>query len=158
MSAGKAVVPYRTPQRKHSRPAAEAICCIAGQKHHSLSVTIYDTINISPHFASLPWMPIDLRILHKLACRCYNSLVCATTPPCSTVPVYLTELKAYKPTRQLRSSTDTSILCFPSVRTRSLGQRSFSHAAPSIWNSLLCKVRPSNTLTSFKSDLFKLSY
>ena len=54
MSAGKAVVPYRTPQRKHSRPAAEAIRCIAGQKHHSLSVTIHDTIHISPHFASLP--------------------------------------------------------------------------------------------------------
>ena len=42
---------------------------------------------------------------------------------------------------QLRSSSDTSILCLPSVRTHSLGQRYFFCAAPSVWNSLPCKVR-----------------
>ena len=48
----------------------------------------------------------------------------------STAPGYLTELfNVYKPTRQLRSSSDTAILCLPSVRTHSLGQRSFSYAA-----------------------------
>ena len=65
-------------------------------------------------------------------------------------------------TCQLRSSSDTSILCLPSVRRHSLGQRSFSYAAPSVWNSLPCKVRSSNTPTAFKSPLkshlFKLSY
>ena len=35
-------------------------------------------------------------------------------------------LKVYKPTHQLRSSSDASILCFPSVRMHSLGQGSFS--------------------------------
>ena len=65
-------------------------------------------------------------------------------------------------TCQQRSSSDTSILCLPSVRRHSLGQRSFSYAAPSVWNSLPCKVRSSNTPTAFKSPLkshlFKLSY
>ena len=36
----------------------------------------------------------------------------------STAPAYMTKLlKVYKPTRQLRSSSDTSIVCLPSVRT-----------------------------------------
>ena len=73
--------------------------------------------------------------------------------PQFTVPGYLTELNVYQPTRQLRSSSDTSILCFPSVRTHSLGQRSCSYAALSVLNSLPCKIRSSNTLISFKSSL-----
>ena len=47
----------------------------------------------------------------------------------STAPVYI-------PARQLRSSSDTNILCLHSVRTHSHGRRSFSYAAPSLWNSL----------------------
>ena len=51
---------------------------------------------------------------------CYNCLN-------STAPDYLTELlRINKPTRQLRSSSDISILCIPTVGTHSLGQRSFS--------------------------------
>ena len=70
--------------------------------------------------------------------RCYDCLN-------STAPVYLTELlKVYKPTCQLCSSSDTSILCLPFVCTQSLGQRSFSYAALSVWNSLPCEVRSSN--------------
>ena len=52
--------------------------------------------------------------------------------------------------------------CLPSVRSHSLGLRSFAYAAPSVCNSLPCKVRSSSKLTSFESslklDLFKLSY
>ena len=67
---------------------------------------------------------------------------------------YLTELlRIYKPTRQLRSSSDTSILCIPTVRTHSLGQRSFSYAAPAVWNTLPYEIRSSNTTSSFKSSL-----
>ena len=67
---------------------------------------------------------------------------------------YLTELlRIYKPTGQLRSSSDTSTLCIPTVRTHSFGQRSFSYAAPAIWNTLPYKIRSSNTISSFKSSL-----
>ena len=78
--------------------------------------------------------------------------------PQFTVPGYLTELNVYQPTRQLRSSSDTSILCFPSVRTHSLGQRSCSYAVLSVLNSLPCKIRSSNTLISFKSSLKSYIY
>ena len=87
---------------------------------------------------------------------CYNCLN-------STAPDYLTELlRIYTPTRQLRSSSDTSILCIPTVRTHSLGQRAFSYAAPTVWNTLPYEIRSSNTISSFKSSLktylFQQSY
>ena len=64
--------------------------------------------HISPHLASLHWLPIDSRIQYKLSSVYYNCLN-------STAPDYLTELlRIYKPTRELRSSADTSILCIPS--------------------------------------------
>ncbi|WP_419650303.1 reverse transcriptase domain-containing protein, partial [Thiolapillus sp.] len=84
-----------------------------------LVLRVSKTDHISPHLASLHWLPIDSRIQYKLSSLCYNCLN-------STAPDYLTELlRIYKPTRQLRSSSDTSILCIPTVRTHSLGQRSF---------------------------------
>ena len=33
------------------------------------------------------------------------------------------------------------ILCIPTARTHSLGQRSFSYAAPAVWNTLPYKIR-----------------
>ena len=67
------------------------------------------------------WLP-NTKKKNKLAYLCYNCLN-------STAPVYWTAepLTAYKPTRQMRwVSSDTSILRLSSVRTHSLGQRSFS--------------------------------
>ena len=88
-----------------------------------LVLRVSETDHISPHLASLHWLPIDSWIQHKLSSLCYNC-------PNSTAPNYLTELlRVYKPTLQLRSSSDTSILCIPTVHTHSLGQRSFSYAA-----------------------------
>ena len=86
--------------------------------------------HISPHLASLHWLPIDSWMQYKLSSLCYNCLN-------STAPDYLTELlKIYKPTHQLHSSSDTSILCIPTVRTHLLCQRSFSYAAPTVSNTL----------------------
>ena len=108
---------------------------------------VFKMDHISPHFASVHWLPIDSLIQYKLSFLCYNCLN-------STAPDYLTELpRMYKPTRQLHSSFDTSILCIPSVRTHLLGQRSFSYAAPAVWNALPYKIRSSSTLSSFKSSL-----
>ena len=104
------------------------------------------TNHISPYLASLHWLPTNSRIQYKLVSLCYNCLNLAA-------PIYSTGLlKVYKPTRWLRSFFDTSILCLPSVCTPSVGRRSFSCAALSVWNSLPCNVRSSNSLTSFKSS------
>ena len=111
-----------------------------------LVLRVSKTDHISPHFASLHWLPINSRIQY-ISSICYKCLN-------STAPDYLTELlRIYKPTLQLRSSSDTSILCIPTVRTHSLGQRSFSYAAPAVWNTLPYEIRSSDTLSSFKSSL-----
>ena len=130
------------------------LSCPAVHNPARLVLRIPQTDGIVPHLASLHWLPIDSRIPYKLASLCYNCLSSAAS-------VYLTELLiVYKSVRQLRSSSDTSILCLPSVCMHSLGQRPFSCAAPSVWNSLPCKVRSSSTLPSFalslKPHLFKL--
>ena len=76
-----------------------------------LLLRVSQTDHISPHLASLHWLPIDSRIQYKLSSLCYNCLN-------STAPGYLAELlRIFMPTRQLRSSSDTSILCIPTVRT-----------------------------------------
>ena len=60
--------------------------------------------NISPHLASLHWLPIDSRIKYKLACICYNSLS-TNSPP------YLSDLlTVYTASRQLRSCSDNNTL------------------------------------------------
>ena len=87
-----------------------------------------------------------------------NSPICATTVSAG----YLTEpLKVYKPTRQLRSSSDTSILCL-SLCARTRLVRDVFLVMHRLSGTLPCKVRSSNTLTSFKSSmkshLRKLSY
>ena len=69
------------------------------------------TNHISPFLASLHWLPIDSWIQNKLLSLCYNCLN-------STAPGCFTELlRVYRPTRQQRSSSGTSILCLPSVHT-----------------------------------------
>ena len=112
--------------------------------------------HISPHLASLHWLPIDSRIKYKLACICYN---CMST----NSPPYLSDLlTVYTAARQLRSSSDNSVLRRPSVRTVSYGQRSFSYSAPSAWNSLPQQVRSSDNVSTFRSrtktHLFRLAY
>ena len=112
--------------------------------------------HISPHLASLHWLPIDYRIKYKLACICYNSLA-TNSPP------YLSDLlTVYTASRQLRSCSDNSVLRRPSVRTVSYGQRSFAYSAPSAWNALPQQVRSSDSVSTFRSrnktHLFRLAY
>ena len=112
-----------------------------------LVLQIPKTDHISPYLASLHWLPIRSRITYKISSICYNCLHL-------TAPDYLKDLlTTYTPTRQLRSSSDTSILQIPLVRTQTFGERSFSHSAPSVWNSLPHKIRSTGTISSFKSNL-----
>ena len=74
--------------------------------------------------------------------------------------VYLSELlRVYSPSRQLRSSSDSRTLRIQHIKTKTFGQRSFSHAAPSVWNSLPYEIRHIQSTTAFetalKTHLFK---
>ena len=107
--------------------------------------------NILQH---LHWLPIKHRINFKIANITFRTLQ-------SSQPVYLRSiLHTHHSTRSLRLS-NTNLLCAPFVRT-SFGSRSFSVAAPKIWNSLPPALRMCTSHATFshqlKTHYFQLAF
>ena len=116
---------------------------------NALARVVYPSVkrndHITPTLRRLHWLPIQSRITYKLALITYKTLNHKS-------PSYLNSLLTpYKPVRQLRSS-DKLLLTVPSLKS-SFGHRSFSCAAPTIWNSLPLSLRSSASLESFRSAL-----
>ena len=110
------------------------------------------TQHITPTLHQLHWLPISKRITFKIAALTFKTLH-------YNAPVYLANLlHAYTPSRALRSSTQ-HLLSVPNIKS-SIGCRSFSFAAPTIWNSLPLELRASPTpqlfLSKLKTHLFSL--
>ena len=103
--------------------------------------------HVSPLLHSLHWLPISDRIGYKISSLTHSAI-------CGTGPEHLPELvQIYTPSRPLRSSSDTRLLCIPSVRTKTYGQRSLSYQAPTTWNNLPAPLRHTESVTSFKTSL-----
>ena len=99
--------------------------------------------HVSPLLRTLHWLPIQERIEYKLATLCHSFFS-------DTAPVYLSDLlRVYSPSRQLRSSSDSRTLRIPHLKARTFGHRSFSQAAPSVWNSLPHDIRHIQSVTAF---------
>ena len=102
--------------------------------------------HITPVLRSLHWLPIIQRIKYKILLLSFKCLH-------NQAPIYLVELiEQYRPSRALRSGSD-GLLTIPKSRTRSFGDRSFSRAAPRLWNSLPKNIRLLSSLSKFKSEL-----
>ncbi len=85
--------------------------------------------HITPILFSLHWLPVAYRIKYKILLLTFKLLH-------NLAPWYLCELLLpYTPTRSLRSS-DSCLLSIPQYRLASMWGRSFSVAAPKLWNSL----------------------
>jgi hypothetical protein len=103
--------------------------------------------HITPTLRDLHWLPINLRITYKIALITHKTLHYNS-------PSYLKSLiTRYCPTRCLRSS-DKHLLAVPSLKSNA-GRRSFSFAAPSIWNSLPVSLRSETRIHSFRAALKK---
>ena len=105
--------------------------------------------SITIHLKSLHWLPVKVRSTYKIACLCYH---CHS----STAPSYVTNMLHEKPlhTRNTRSSSYTMpLLNRPAHCKATLGDRSFSFAYSSVWNSIPNDVRCAPSLSSFKSHL-----
>ena len=112
--------------------------------------------HIKPLLQKLHWLPVVSRIQYKVATLCYNSFT-------ESYPVYLSELlTVYRPSRQLRSISDTRTFRIPFTKTKTFGQRAFSFTGPTQWNLLPYDVRHSVSTSSFKqalkTNLFKSAY
>lgn len=102
--------------------------------------------HITPVLSSLHWLPVKYRIDFKVILfvfKCINGLA----------PEYLTDLvRLHRPSRDLRSAS-LMVLEVPRSKLRSSGDRAFSVAAPTLWNSLPVAVRTASSLSTFKSLL-----
>ena len=106
---------------------------------------------------SLHWLPISFRINFKIALLVYKAIN-------GMAPSYLTDLILLKHNNKysLRSSNEL-LLTYPLRKSYiTLGDRSFSMAAPKIWNSLPINVKSATSVETFKRLLktyyFKLAF
>ena len=102
--------------------------------------------HVTPLLESLHWLKIPFRIEYKLLLLTYKCLN-------GKAPTYLaSQLNSYVPMRQLRSG-DMELLVEKRARLKTYGERSFSIAAPKLWNKLPLDVRQSGSVDLFKSKL-----
>ena len=105
--------------------------------------------SITIHLKSLHWLPVKVRSTYKIACLCYH---CHS----SAAPSYVTDMLHRKPSNSsnTRSSSYTMpLLNRPAHSKATLGDRSFSFASSSVWNSIPNDVRCDASLSSFKPRL-----
>ncbi|KAL3048824.1 hypothetical protein OYC64_008328 [Pagothenia borchgrevinki] len=67
-------------------------------------------------------------------------------------PLSTSQISSTHTSRNLRSS-DSGLLSIPHSRLRTFGDRAFSVAAPTLWNSLPAEIRNAPSLNIFKSTL-----
>ena len=102
--------------------------------------------HITPVLRSLHWLPIRARIDFKVLVLVFKALH-------NQAPDYIAELiSKYNPIRSLRSS-DQLLLNVPPVKTKTYGDRCFSVYSSRLWNTLPLRVKQSETLGIFKSQL-----
>ena len=105
--------------------------------------------SITIHLKSLHWLSVKVRITYKITCLCYH---CHS----STAPSYVGDMLHIKPLHisNIRSSSYTMpLLNRPAHSKATLGDRSFSFAFSSVWNSIQNYVWCNPSLSSFKSRL-----
>ena len=105
--------------------------------------------HITPVLRDLHWLPIQQRIDHKILSLTYASLH-------GLAPEYLQELApSYVPTRSLRSASQCR-LRLPSTEGTSkkkYGTRSFTNAAPVLWNALPLHLKEAPSISSFRKQM-----
>ena len=120
---------------QHVQNAAARIVLRKG-KHHSITEILQ----------KLHWLPVKSRVIFKTLCITYK---CVYGP----APLYLSELiQPYTPARSLRSNSQ-QLLCQPSSRTRTYGDRAFAVTAPRLWNELPLNLKTCATYGTFKREL-----
>ena len=102
--------------------------------------------HITPVLASLHWLPVKFRIHFKVLLFVYKALH-------NLAPPYIANLiKPPDSTRQLRSA-DQMLLKVPDANLRQKGDRAFSVAAPTLWNTLPIGVKTAPSVDIFKTRL-----
>ena len=105
--------------------------------------------SITIHLKSRHWLPVKVRSTYIIACLCYY---CHSSTASSYVADMLHKKSSH--TRVTHSSSYTMpLLNRPAHRKATLGDRSFSFASSSVWNSIPNDARCAPSLSSLKSRL-----
>jgi hypothetical protein len=115
----------------------------------------FRSCHITPILRSLHWLPVDKWISYKILLLTFKYMH-------REGPLYLSDLvHKYAPPCRLRSSKSNQ-LSIPRSNLRTIGDRSFSVAAPTLWNSLPSSIRNSTCINQFKrfikTYLFEIAY
>ena len=111
--------------------------------------------HITPVLRDLHWLPVSFRIEFKIMLITYKVLH-------DRAPICIQELlQLYTPSRNLRSS-NRNLLVKPYFNLNWYGKRTFSVAAPELWNNLPEDIKSANSIDDFKRKLktflFKRAY
>ena len=102
--------------------------------------------HITPMLYNLHWLPINYLIIFEILLITYKALN-------NLAPSYIRDLLTpYTPSCQLRSSSK-NLLFIPPFNLKTYGARSFSVAAPTLWNALPSDIRNSSLVLVFKNKL-----
>ncbi len=103
--------------------------------------------HITPVLMFLHWLPVKFRVDFKAALLVYKALN-------GMSPQYIADMLSFKSegSHHIRSD-DRFLLQIPRTNAKTLGDRTFKHAAPTIWNPLPIYIRQCETVYYFKTEL-----
>ena len=102
--------------------------------------------HVTPLLKKLHWLPVTDRIEYKIASLCFKSLN-------RNGPSYMSDILSYStPIRELRSSSK-QLLSVLRPKLKTYGERAFTFAGPTIWNSIPISVKNSENFEIFKKKL-----
>ena len=102
--------------------------------------------HITPALESLHWLPIQQRAVYKILLITFKALR-------GMAPAFISDLLSlYKPSRELRSSSDCQLRVIKSS-TKFYGERSYAFAAAKLWNKLPPSIRHATNPGIFKAKL-----
>ena len=100
----------------------------------------------TPGIAGIHWLSVMKRIVYKLMLLTFKSLN-------NKAPSYICDLITIKElARSLRSNASIG-LQRKKINTVTYSERTFSYAAPELWNRLASHVKNTSTLQQFKTSL-----
>ena len=85
--------------------------------------------HITPIMKQLHWLPVNQRIIYKVALITYKALN-------GLAPHYIRNMPNYSISSVNLHSSSKELLIVPRVRLVNYGERSFSYAAPKLWNEI----------------------
>ena len=98
--------------------------------------------HISTLLRGLHWLPVEFKIL-LITFKAIHGLA----------PKYLCDLLTFKSSLYNLRSSGSILLSMPAVRSKTLRDRAFMLAAPTLWNSLPKELRANTNVNTFKAHI-----